>query len=210
MNPKISGGGDKRTPAAKVDIAKREERIVALRLRRVPFTEIGRAVGVSRQAAQKAFYKALRRNTDQDIHTYHRSELAELDIEQTAAWEVIDAAKDDWKAKTAGLAALSRIHIRRARLLGLDAPQKLDLRDIYRSGSDELSAERSRLSQEAILEALPIDEQVRWYEVFTEARKRAEAGDFSGRVIETTVSRGTEHRTGVVDPEEDDTEHSEG
>jgi hypothetical protein len=36
--------------------------------------------------------------------------------------------KDNPKARAAGLAALNRIHIRRARLLGLDAPTKLDVR----------------------------------------------------------------------------------
>lgn len=122
---KRGAGGDTRTPQAKQEIARREQQIVALRLRHHSFAAIGRVVGISKQNAQKTFHRALRRNTDQDIQTHHRSELAELDVEAGAAWELVDT-KDNPKARAAGLAALNRIHIRRARLLGLDAPTKLD------------------------------------------------------------------------------------
>jgi hypothetical protein len=87
---KRPAGGDTRTPQAKEVIAKREQQIVALRLRHHSFTAIGRAVGVTKQSARTAFNKALRRNTDQDIQTFHRSELAELDAEASAAWELTD------------------------------------------------------------------------------------------------------------------------
>ena len=193
---KRGAGDDTRTPQAKQEIARREQQIVALRLRHHSFAAIGRVVGISKQNAQKTFHRALRRNTDQDIQTHHRSELAELDVEAGAAWELVDT-KDNPKARAAGLAALNRIHIRRARLLGLDAPTKLDVSGIYQRGGDDISVER--VSWEAILEALPVEEQVRWYEVFQEARRRAEAGDFSQSPIETTVTSGTEHRNGVVE-----------
>jgi hypothetical protein len=193
-------GGDKRTSRAKVDIAKREQQIVQLRLRRIPFAAIARTVGVSKSVAVRGFYRALRRNTDQDIQTHHRSELAELDAEASAAWELTDT-KDNPKTRAAGLAALNRIHIRRAKLLGLDAPTKLDISGIYQRGGDDSSVER--LSWEAILEALPVEEQVRWHEVFQEARRRAEAGDLSQPAIETTVSNGSEHRNGATDEPDD-------
>jgi len=92
------GGGDTKTAQARQEIARREEQIVALRLRHRSFSAIGRAVGVSKQAAQKAYFKALHRNTDQDISTHHRSELAELDAEASAAWELVDT-KDSPKAE---------------------------------------------------------------------------------------------------------------
>jgi hypothetical protein len=190
------GGGDTKTAQARQEIARREEQIVALRLRHRSFGAIGRVVGVSKQAAQKAYFKALHRNTDQDISTHHRSELAELDAEASAAWELVDT-KDSPRARAAGLAALNRIHIRRAKLLGLDAPTKLDVSGIYQRGGDDISVERP--SWEAILEALPVEEQVRWYEIFQEARRRAEAGDFSQSPIGTPVTSGTEHRNGVVE-----------
>ena len=194
---KRPAGGDKRTPQAKENIAKREQQIVALRLRHHSFTAIGRVVGVSKQSARSAFNKALRRNTDQDIQTVHRSELAELDAEASAAWELTDT-KDSPKTRAAGLAALNRIHIRRARLLGLDAPQKLDVSGIYQRGGDDLSAEQR--AREAVIEALPIEEQRRIYELFYQAGLRAKAGDLSQPVIESTVSNGSDIRT---DPDAD-------
>jgi hypothetical protein len=150
-------GGDKRSPAAKVDIAKREEQIVALRLRSVSFAEIGRTVGVSKQAAVMAFQKALRRNTDFDIQSHHRSELAKLDLEEANVWRVMDANKDKPKVQFDGTAQLRGIHIRRAKLLGLDAPAKLDVQAIYATGHGEVTA--ARMARQAAIERLSLADQ---------------------------------------------------
>jgi hypothetical protein len=198
---KRRAGGDKRTPQAQEDIAKREQQIVALRLRHHSFTAIGRAVGVTKQSARTAFNKALRRNTDQDIQTVHRSELAELDAEASAAGELTDT-KDSPKVRAAGLAALNRIHIRRAKLLGLDAPTKLDVSGIYQHGGDDILAEQR--AREAVIEALPIEERRRIYELFYQAGLRAAAGDLSQPAIETTVSNGPDSRTTSDDESESD------
>jgi transposase len=126
--PPRRAGGDKHTPQAKVDIARREQQIVALRLRGISFHEIGRVIGISRISAYRAFHKALRRNTDQDIQTHHRSELAELEAEQANVWRAMDANKDDWRAQMSGTAQLRGIHVRRAKLLGLDELSQLCLK----------------------------------------------------------------------------------
>jgi hypothetical protein len=158
-------------------------------------------VGVSKQAAHKAFNKALRRNADQDLQTVHRSELAELDIEAGSAWELVDT-KDSPKTRAAGLAALNRIHIRRAKLLGLDAPTKLDVSGIYQRGGADIEADQR--AREAVIEALPIEEQRRIYELFYQAGLRAKAGDLSQPAIESTVSNGSDIRTDPdADPERD-------
>jgi hypothetical protein len=94
--------------APKQEIAKREQQIVALRLRHHSFTAIGRVVGISRQNAQKTYLRALHRGTDQDIQTHHRGELAELEIEAAAAWELVDA-KDNPRVRASGLLALNRL-----------------------------------------------------------------------------------------------------
>jgi hypothetical protein len=193
--PKRGHGGDTRTPKAKVDIAKRENQIVELRLRNISFAAIGRAVGVSKVSAIKAFYKALRRNTDQDIQTHHRSELAKLEMEETRYWQALDTHKENWQAVAALSGSLNRIHTRRARLLGLDAPTKLDISAFYARGASQLSDER--MARQAVLEALPLDEQERIYDMFAAARKRA-----AGGVIDTTatpVTNGIESRN--TDPE---------
>jgi len=162
-------------------------------MRHRSFSAIGRVVGVSKQAAQKAYFKALHRNTDQDISIHHRSELAELDAEASAAWELVDT-KDNPKARAAGLAALNRIHIRRAHLLGLDAPTKLDVSGIYRLGTDERSDERRET--ERAWQSLPIEERARIYDAFDAARTRLNAP------IETTatVTSGPDNRNPDLDP----------
>jgi len=86
--PKSGGGGDSVSALARLQIAQREEQIVALRLRHHSFGAIARVVGVSKHAAQKAFFRALHRSTTIDIRTHHRTELAELDAEAKAAWEM--------------------------------------------------------------------------------------------------------------------------
>jgi hypothetical protein len=47
MTSKPGGGGDTKTAQARQEIARREEQIVALRLRHRSFSAIGRVVGVS-------------------------------------------------------------------------------------------------------------------------------------------------------------------
>jgi tetratricopeptide (TPR) repeat protein len=148
---KRSRGGDTRTPQARMETAKREEQIVQLRLRRIPFSAIARTVGVSKGQAVRGFYRALRRNTDQDIQSHHRNELADLEMEQAKYWTIIDANKDNWKAQVSALRALNFVHIRRARLLGLDAPTKLDVIGIYQPGGTDLEAEQQ--AREAVIEA---------------------------------------------------------
>jgi hypothetical protein len=124
-------------------------------------------------------------------------------MEATNIWRLMDLPenKNDWKAQAALEDRLMRIHIRRAKLLGLDAPTKLDVSGIYKRGGDEVSAERQ--ARRAVLEALPIEEQRRIYEVFYQARKRAEAGNFSQPAIETTVNNGPDHRNGADEPDDD-------
>ena len=61
------------------------------------------------------------------------------------------------------MAAINRIHIRRARLLGLDAPQKLDIQGLYRSGGDEMSA--VRMARQAAYESLSLEDQAKLLEL---------------------------------------------
>jgi hypothetical protein len=60
-------------------------------------------------------------------------------MEETNVWRAMDANKEDWRAQMSGTAQLRGIHVRRAKLLGLDAPTKLDVRGLYRTGIDEIS-----------------------------------------------------------------------
>jgi hypothetical protein len=202
-------GGDKRTPRAKVDIAKREQQIVALKLRGIAAPEIARVIGISRRAVNAAFNKALRRQTEDALDAWHRTELGGLAMEATNIWRLMDLPenKNDWRAQAALEDRLMRIHIRRAKLLGLDAPTKLDVTGIYQRGGADVEAEQ--FARDAVLEALPIEEQRRIYDVFYQARKRAEAGDFSQPAIETTVNDGSVQRDGATEEPDDGANHKE-
>jgi hypothetical protein len=153
---------------------------------------------VSKQAAVKAFYKALRRNTEQDISSHHRSELAKLEMEETRLWQALDAHKESWQATATCMSGLNRIHVRRAHLLGLDAPTQLDVSGIYSVGTDEMSDERRET--ERAWQSLPIEERARIYDAFDAARTRLSAP------IETTatVTSGSDNRNPDVEPPTDD------
>jgi hypothetical protein len=70
---------------------------------------------------------------------------------------------------------MTRLHVRRARLLGLDAPAKFDVRGVYAVGVDEASADR--LMRQRVLASMPVADQIRWLEDFDEAKRRVAEGD---------------------------------
>jgi hypothetical protein len=115
-------------------------------------------------------------------------------MEATNIWRLMDLTenKNDWRAQAALEDRLMRIHIRRAKLLGLDAPTKLDVSAIYQRGGTDLEAEQR--ARQAVIEALPIEEQRRIYELFYQAELRAKAGDFSQPAIGAPVSNGPDSR----------------
>jgi DNA-binding CsgD family transcriptional regulator len=176
----MTEGGDKRTPRARVDIAQREQQIVALKLRGIHTPDIARVIGITPRAVHAAFKKALHRETSRDIHTHHRVELAKLDMEEANVWRAMDANKADWQVQMSGTSQLRGIHIRRAHLLGLDAPTKLDVRGLYQTGESESSEERRETERTWL--AMPREERARIYDSFADARKRLNAP------IETTAT----------------------
>ena len=88
--------------------------------------------------------------------------------------------KENWQATATCISGLNRIHVRRAHLLGLDAPTKLDVSGIYRTGADEMSEERRET--ERAWQSLPVEERARIYDAFDAARARLNAP------VETTTT----------------------
>ena len=76
---------------------------------------------------------------------------------------------------------------------------------MYRIGGDQQSAER--LARERVLEAVPLDEQERMYEVLAAARKRVEAADTE--TTATRVTNGPDRSSLTTDPSPDTAEHNE-
>jgi hypothetical protein len=97
------------------------------------FDQIGRSLGVTRSAAFKAVRRVLARiarEASEDAAELRQLEQQRLDVLLAACWPT--AVKGDMQAIDRAL----RIAERRARLLGLDAPQKaqfgkLDLVDVH-------------------------------------------------------------------------------
>ena len=58
-SPKV--GGNRFSPEASKLAREREAKVLELRLRKVPFERIAEALGITKGAANKAFYRALRR-----------------------------------------------------------------------------------------------------------------------------------------------------
>src|ERR1700728_1048888 len=139
---KPRGGGDTRSQQARSAAAQRDEQVFALRLRGIKYAPIGRQLGISKQAAQKSFERSFRSNAPEDLESIHRSQLAELELEREQICRIADTVgKSDFKVQLACMRLLERIHIRIARLMGLDAAQKLDVHKIYNKSDEKASAD---------------------------------------------------------------------
>jgi hypothetical protein len=100
----------------------------------------------------------------------------------------------------AGTAQLRGIHIRRGKLLGLDAPTKLDVSSIYRTGADEMSEERRE--NQRTWAAMTRAERAAVYDAWDAARARLNAP------VQTTATAPieTNNRNADVEPAMDDDE----
>jgi phage terminase large subunit-like protein len=169
---KPRGGGDTRSQQARSDAARRQEQVVGLRLRGVKLAAIGRMLSISKQSAQKIFARALRSNVTEDLESYHRRQVAELELERERVWQIAEAAdKKDSRVQLACIRAMDRIHTRIARLLGLDTSQKLDVQNIYKTADEKVSA--ASMTRELVYLNMPRDEQEFIYDSIDRAKKRA-------------------------------------
>jgi hypothetical protein len=125
--------------------------------------------------------------------------MGQLRMEATNIWRLMELTenKNDWRAQSALQDRLMRIHIRHAKLLGLDAPTKLDVSGIYQRGGADLEAEQR--AREAVIEALPIEEQRRIYD-FYQAGLRAKAGDLSQPAIARGIGSSCATTCGLYPP----------
>ena len=207
LTNKPRGGGDTRSAHARSAAAQREEQVVGLRVRGIKPAAIGRLLGISTQAVYKIFARALRSNVPEDLESYHRKELAELEFEREQICQIMDAAdKIDPKDQLACLRLLLSHHTMIARLLGLNAAQKFDVQKIYNKSDERASAER--LYYQRMLESMPRDEQEFHYDSMDRARKRLEAEDTPEKSTKESVKRqieaGTVHDRDELLPTERD------
>jgi hypothetical protein len=210
MDPLIKkprGGGDTRSREARRAAAQREEQVAALRLRGATFAAIGRQLGISKQAAQKIFARALRSYVPEDLESFRCRQLAELEFDRERIYQLADAAdKSDFKVQLGCMRLLPSLHIRTARLLGLDAAKKFDAQKIYNKRDEKASAES--LSRQRVWQSMPQDEQEFHYDSWDRARKLAETPDVPEKSTKESVKRqievGTVHDRDELLPTERD------
>jgi len=142
-------------------IAQRRTRVLAMRIEERTYAEIAAALGISEAVAQQDYRRAVdqcRADLAATVTQARTLELARLAAMEREVWKVLRArhiiiqqgriVRDDSGQPVpddgpvlAAVDRLERISARRARLLGLDAPVKIEV-------SDEVDAEIARLAAE--------------------------------------------------------------
>jgi hypothetical protein len=166
-SPKV--GGNRFSPEARKLAREREAKVLELRLRKVPFDRIAEALGMTKGAANKAFYRALRRIPEAFADQVRKEELESLERMEARVWREVDKSGQKATAIYQGIDRLLAIKNRRSRLLGLDSPTEITLRS---SASDEENAAKRRRQ---MLDRLTPVEQLRLLELMTKMRNEVEA-----------------------------------
>jgi hypothetical protein len=143
------------------DVAARRARVLALRIEQRPYpdiaTELGISVGVAKKDYERAL-AALKAEQNTHAHAARDVETERLAAAEQAAWEVLrrkhihvqhghivrdddgEPVEDDAPVLNA-VDRILRISERRARLLGLDAPQRIEVDDARRAEITRLASE---------------------------------------------------------------------
>lgn len=118
-----------------------DAQVVALKRQDLSFAEIGRELEISKAAAHRAFHRAVTRVTEPEASAYRADHLARLALARevvldilakdgrtvvTASGKVIEGVEDDGETLSA-VDRLIKLDEREARLLGIDAEQKVNL-----------------------------------------------------------------------------------
>jgi hypothetical protein len=130
-----------------IETAERERKAVVAALSGASFDDIARDLGyTTRAGAWKAVQRALKRTVQPAADEYRQLELMRLDRLLVGLWPIAIGDGDtppDYEA----IDRVIRIMQRRAKLLGLDAPVKIDVGALVRAAAKRhgLSADESRV-----------------------------------------------------------------
>jgi hypothetical protein len=120
-------GGDRSSPVARKITSEREAQILELRLRKVPFEKIAQMLAITKSAAWKAYYRALHRVSGRYASDIVAEESEVLDRLDSRLWRELERSGVEVKDLVRLVGQIVDIQRRRAKLLGLDAPQQLDV-----------------------------------------------------------------------------------
>ena len=149
-------GGDRVSPVSQRRTSEREAQILELRLRKIPFEKIGQTLGMSKSAACKAYYRALHRIPLRHAKEIVTEELETLDRMESRLWREIEKPDVEVRSICALAQRLLGIQQRRAKLLGLDAPQQLDV-SVLKPEIDNASS--LRMEQQRLERLTPEDKR---------------------------------------------------
>lgn len=151
--------------------------MLELRLRGAHFEDIGRQIGISHQAAQKMYWKALRRIPEKDAKAARKEQLERLDRLRVKAFDLLAGSKN--KNPEFTIRTILKVEERDARIRGTDAPTKIEQLNL-----EDPEAEARMDRRVAILGSLPLEQQRELLEMLREARE-GKGGVTSGG-IDTT------------------------
>jgi hypothetical protein len=149
-------GGDRVSPASQKRTCDREAQILELRLRKIPFEKIGQTLGITKSAAHKAYHRALHRVPVRRAKEMVVEELEALDRLESRLWRELERPGIEVKAVSLLTARLLDIQRRRAKLLGLDATQQIDV-SVLKPDTD--SNDRTICKEQAMIERLSPSEK---------------------------------------------------
>jgi hypothetical protein len=121
-------GRPKGSPPSAATLAKEAE-VVKLRRGGLTWDLIGERVGLSTQGAFYAYERALKRVVKEDVDAIRQVETERLDLAQSAIWGKV------LQGDNASIQNLLRIMERRAKLLGLDQPTRIQAEVITYDGN---------------------------------------------------------------------------
>ncbi|MDK1473591.1 hypothetical protein QNO07_09185 [Streptomyces sp. 549] len=149
--------------------AAQNEEILRLRISGMPLREIGKRVGLSHQGVANRLTELITATTQPLATELRQLELERLDRLTFAATEILE--QEDGTV-LAAIDRLLRVQERRAKLLGLDAPQQLD---IVQEQRIDLDSELVADALAAALNALELSEEQRTIALAAAQQKLAEA-----------------------------------
>jgi len=131
-------GGRPRGGAPKPEVTQREAEVVKLRRGGLTWDLIGERVGLTASGAYNAYERALKRVVKEDVDAIRQVETERLDLAQSAIWGKV------LQGDNPSIANLLRIMERRARLLGLDQPTKIQA-EVISYDANDIRSELARI-----------------------------------------------------------------
>lgn len=119
--------GDCKTGKRRVRAAERRVQAVELRKAGASYRRIGEQIGISRQAAHKLVTKALQDLNDKTAED--AAELMRLELERLDEMQLVATQKLRGEKALPAIDRILRIMDRRAKMLGIDAPERITVRE---------------------------------------------------------------------------------